>query len=153
MFVKGSCPAIVSVVAVFPAVAAQSSPAATLLKDKRISGAPVVADGKLLGIVSRSDLVGRIAAGGDGKEEGSVAKLEAIEQEEVQRVMVSPVKTISPDATVLEAAQMMAPERINRLMVTGAGGELLGIITSTDIVNMALTDELSELDYGDIDGE
>ena len=40
--------------------------------------------------------------------------------------------------------------RLNRLVV-GEGAEVVGILSSKDVIQMALCDELSELDYSDLE--
>jgi CBS domain-containing protein len=42
--------------------------------------------------------------------------------------------TITPDATVADAARMMATHNIRHLPVLGAGGELLGIVSDRDVL-------------------
>mgnify|MGYP006159316603 CR=1 FL=1 len=126
--------------------------AAMLLNDHRITGAPVTdEEGRLLGVVSRSDFLAAIAAG-PTEAGGGVAALQLLDLEraEVGEQMTRDPLTISPNATVLDAAQLMYPNRVNRLMVVNGEGLLLGIISSTDVVRIALCDELSELDYSDI---
>lgn len=130
--------------------------AAKLFQENGITGAPVCEDGRLVGLMSRSIFLRAIAegvgdAGGDGSAQDAIAQLVDIESCEVSRVMRPDPITINPDATVLDAARLMFPNRVNRLMVVDESGIVLGIITSTDVVRIALCDELSELDYGDVD--
>lgn len=124
--------------------------AATLMRDKVVSGLPVVDDdGRILGVISRSDLLRVISEG--RAQEDVVESLLDIEASPVIESMTKKVVTISPDATMLEAAQMMYPKRLNRLIVVDDDGQLQGIVTSTDVVLVALCDELSEIDYSDED--
>ena len=44
------------------------------------------------------------------------------------------VATVSPTATVAEAAKIMAERKIGALVVTGAGNRLTGIVSERDIV-------------------
>lgn len=46
----------------------------------------------------------------------------------------SDVATVSPTATVAEAANILAERKIGALVVTGAGGRITGIISERDIV-------------------
>jgi len=50
----------------------------------------------------------------------------------VEKVMSKPLITVNPDATVFEAARLMAQNRIRRLPVV-QGADLVGIVTSTDL--------------------
>lgn len=56
------------------------------------------------------------------------------EETPVSEIMSSPVKTISKDTTISEAAKILADERIGSLIV---GDEIVdGIITETDVVRV-----------------
>jgi len=130
--------------------------AAILMNEWGFTGAPVVDDGSLVGIVSRKDLMRRISE--QSAEDGDPAsKLAEIEQQPVREIMSATPVTISPEATLLEASQAMSKQGFNRLMVSEPGGKLLGIITSADVIRAALCDEYSEIDYDaesrDPDGE
>ncbi len=91
------------------------------------SGAvPVVADGKVLGLVTDRDIVLRvIAAGGNLDTPAS-------------EVMTPDVQSCSEDDNVADAAAQMASHQIRRLVVTGEKGNLVGILSLGDIA----------LDYG-----
>lgn len=60
----------------------------------------------------------------------------------VGRIMSAPVKTITPDTTVREAARTMRDREIGSLGVIDENENLLGILTSTDFV-AAVADERS----------
>ena len=136
--------------------------AALMMNEERITGAPVCEDGRLIGIVSRSDFLRMIATvppeceedldSEECLESDAEKQLVNVETTEVRNVMHKSV-TILPDATILQAAQLMHPRRLNRLMVTDEAGTLLGIITSTDIIRVGLCDEVSEVNYGDDDDD
>eukprot|EP00325_Prymnesiales_sp_UTEX-LB-985_P024531 CAMPEP_0174744434 /NCGR_PEP_ID=MMETSP1094-20130205/84331_1 /TAXON_ID=156173 /ORGANISM="Chrysochromulina brevifilum, Strain UTEX LB 985" /LENGTH=137 /DNA_ID=CAMNT_0015948819 /DNA_START=27 /DNA_END=440 /DNA_ORIENTATION=- len=128
--------------------------AAKLLNEKCITGAPVVdEDDRLMGVISRSDFLRAISEGPQQSEGGAEAAMQLldVEMREVRSVMARDPLSISPEATVLDAAQIMYANRVSRLMVVDDKGKLTGIITSTDVVRIALCDELSELDYSNVD--
>jgi IMP dehydrogenase len=61
----------------------------------------------------------------------------------VEDVMSTPLETMSPDATVKEAAEQMRETNVNGLFVPGASA---GIVTTTDVVHAVAEDaDLSEL--------
>jgi len=62
---------------------------------------------------------------------------------EVSEVMHSPVVTISPDDFLSEAARKMIDSRIGGLPVVDANGDMVGILTETDL-HQALIDQLSQ---------
>jgi len=120
--------------------------AAKAMNAARVTGAPVVdASGSLLGVLSRTDLLRQVALGPeDGDDYQSI--LQDIESRPVSEVMSTKIATISPDATILKAAKVLAEQKFNRLMVTDdESGKLLVIISTTDVVRCALCDEVSEV--------
>ena len=120
--------------------------AAKILSEMEISGLPVVEEGKLLGIVSESDLIVK-----DKKLHfpdyinviGGIIYLESYKKfreefkkfiaVEVKDLMTENVITISPDKTVEDAATLMSEKDVNRLPVL-EDDELVGIVTRADIV-------------------
>jgi CBS domain-containing protein len=119
-----------------------------LFAESGISGAPVVEDGRLAGIITEGDLIFRdaeIKAPGFLDILGGVIPLgnwdeyrqEAIKSAGVTvgEVMTGDVITISPDASLAEAATIMAEERIKILPVTEEGS-LRGVVTRMDILTL-----------------
>lgn len=64
-----------------------------------------------------------------------------------REVMATPVVTINEEASIEEAARLMAKKHIKKLAVTRNNNELVGIITSGDLMREApkLTELLDEL--------
>jgi CBS domain-containing protein len=54
-------------------------------------------------------------------------------------VMTSPVFTVRPDASILEAIRIMLQRRISGLPVTDADGQLVGVVTEGDFLRRAET--------------
>ena len=67
-----------------------------------------------------------------------------------QDIMTTPVNTISPDASVEDAATVMVSNRSNPLPVVDESGKMIGIISRTDILRvfedleLQLEEELQE---------
>lgn len=130
---------------------------AQLMVDHDISGIPVVDDGILVGLVTEVDVVSREI---DVDPPAYGTFLDAIfrfpwdrSDEELRRVLASTagelmtrdVKTISPDAPIRDAANMMFKQELNPLPVVDEDGRLLGIISRSDIVRMiAMASEIAE---------
>jgi CBS domain-containing protein len=87
-------------------------------------GSVVVVQGERpVGIITERDILRRI-----------VEPCLAPETLTARQIMTSPVITIDENASINEAAKLMAKKRIKRLLVTRNNDELVGIITFTDIV-------------------
>ena len=119
-----------------------------LFAESGISGAPVVEGGRLIGIVTEGDLIFRdadIRAPGFLDILGGLIPLgswdeyrrEALKSAgvTVDEVMTRDLLTVSPDATLADAATLMAEKRIKILPVT-EDDELHGVITRMDILTL-----------------
>jgi CBS domain-containing protein len=126
------------------------------LVSKRISGAPVVERGKLVGIVSRSDIVrllslerslagviaeGLEATGTDVRLPETLAQ--QLEGRTVRDAMASDPVTVSPDTPLEEVARLLERRHIHRVPVT-ADGTIRGVITTLDLVKLIATGRLRE---------
>ena len=85
----------------------------------KLTGLPVVrsSDGMLMGVVSRRDIFRNIG------------------EDQLSLIMKKGCITITPDATVQEAARIFSGKRIHRLPVV-EGGRLVGIVTPTDVLKL-----------------
>ena len=126
-----------------------------LLRDHEVPGLPVVNDaGRCVGIVTEADLV----LSGEERDLhlphhfslfGGVVWLEPFKDFEdrlrkafatdVSEMMTPDPVTIAPDATVQEAARLIATERHNRLPVV-EHGRFVGVVTRLDVLE-AMTRE------------
>ena len=119
-----------------------------LFAESGISGAPVVEDGRLIGIVTEGDLIFRdadIKAPGFLDILGGLIPLgswdeyrrEALKSAgvTVDEVMTRELITISPEATLADAATIMAEKRVKILPVAD-GDALQGVITRMDILTL-----------------
>jgi CBS domain-containing protein len=102
-----------------------------IMKLGRIRHLPVVDEGRLVGIMSQRDLFKASLASAMGF--GEKAKREFMKTVTVKEVMVDEVITISPEASIQEAAKVMLEKKIGCLPVTEEGN-LVGLITETDIL-------------------
>ncbi len=102
-----------------------------IMQEKNLHHIPVIDENStVVGILTRRDL--KIA---------SMAFREA--SVEVSEVMHSPVITITPGESLAEAARQMIEHRIGGLPVLQVDGELVGIVTETDLLR-ALIDQLGD---------
>lgn len=93
------------------------SDAINIMVRNKLTGLPVVraSDGKLMGIVSRRDIFRKF------------------DEDQLSLIMKKGCITITPDATVEEAARIFSTQRIHRLPVV-EDGKLVGIVTPTDLL-------------------
>ena len=121
----------------------------SLLSEHMITGAPVVdADGKLVGVVSTTDLARQSASRSIKRDHPPDFYLHgwelmdddvrsfSVEEESDQRVqdiMTPVIFSVSENATVSEMADTMVGGRIHRLIVTN-GDTVLGIVTTLDLL-------------------
>ena len=112
---------------------------AQLMTKHNIRRLPVVdADGQLAGIVTYGDV--------RGARPSSAASLNLWElnylltQKTVEDIMTPEPLSVPPDATVGEAAQIMLTNQVSGLPVVEADGELVGILTESDIFRMVVHD-------------
>ena len=95
-----------------------------LLRQEHISGAPVLENEKLVGVVSLEDLIRSMCA----------TDLEA----PVQKYMTSDVVTVNSFDAVIEAVEILARFKVGRLPVINQEGEVVGMITKGDITRGVL---------------
>jgi CBS domain-containing protein len=119
----------------------------SLLASRGISGAPVVNEsGKILGVVSQSDLVRetdrRTTLGESGRfftdvdEYRDLANLPRDWSDvPVETVMSKEVYTVARDASAALGASIMRQRKIHRLFVT-EDGSLVGIVTALDLLRV-----------------
>lgn len=90
--------------------------------------------GKLVGIVTKGDV--REASPSDATILSIWEVNYLIAKLKVQRVMTADVTTISLDADIIDAAELMLNKKISGLPVVDADDNLAGIITESDIFRM-----------------
>jgi len=97
------------------------SNALELMREKNVSGLPVVKSGtkKLVGILTRSDLV------------------KNPDEEQIALIMTRDMITASPDENVKDLAGKMLNNDVRRIPVVDEG-ELVGLVTASDVINKAL---------------
>ena len=122
-----------------------------LMLERHISGVPVMADGRLFGVINESDLLRRFEIGTDG----SAAETSWWEQlvhrnklsldyvkshaRRARDIMSSPAVTVTEHASIQKIASIFAARHIRRLPVL-QDGLVVGIVTRADLVRaIALT--------------
>jgi len=106
-----------------------------IVKEHAIHHLPVLREGKLAGIISRTDLE-RVSFINDPNSENVVEAMWDFLRTE--NLMTRSILTVRSDQTVRDAAEMLKDGRIHALPVT-RNGEIVGIVTTTDLVRYLLT--------------
>jgi len=128
------------------------------LREKHISGAPVVDDsGKVVGIVTEIDLIKRHARvhfpvylpfldslvflESPRRYQGDVRRVLGTNAEEI---MTGQVRTATPETDVKDIATLMVEERANPIPILDETGALVGIVSHTDIIRLVEQAEAGE---------
>jgi CBS domain-containing protein len=105
-----------------------------LMSSKKVRRLPVVDAGKLVGIISLSDVD---EASPSGASTLSIWELNyVLAKLQVKEVMTRDPITVTPEATVGETARLMAQKKIGGIPVVDAAGALAGIVTESDIFRL-----------------
>lgn len=112
-------------------------PDVTLLKALEIMGKnhfhrlPVVKDGRLVGLITEG-----LVNENSGKENTSLSIYELnylLSRTYAKDIMITDVRTVSPDAWIEDAAEIMLQNEINVLPVVDGDNRVVGIITEKDL--------------------
>lgn len=131
--------------------------AGKILHQHAVSGAPVVdEDGTCIGVLSVADFAvpQTVGIGGDGRElieyermldrvPRRLPKIDGSPNEQVCDHMSILIRSISAEATLMQAAREMCWEHVHRLVVLNAAEQPIGLISTLDIVaaTVAIVDE------------
>ena len=107
-----------------------------LMGAERIRALPVVEDGELKGIITRTDLLSndnsRFLSRNNQEESLKVLT------NSVSQIMITNVITITPDTTLLDAARLMLENKFHSLPVLDSDKKLVGILTESDLFRMVI---------------
>ena len=103
-----------------------------MFKKEHIRRAPVMKDGKLVGIVSEGNLLNASPSSATTLSVWEMNYL--ISKVKVKNVMTKKVITVTKDTPIEEAARIMADNKIGGLPVM-KDGAVVGIITETDLLD------------------
>ncbi|MCZ4602733.1 CBS domain-containing protein [Streptomyces sp. Lzd4kr] len=114
-----------------------------LLDQWKVSALPVLAgEGRVIGVVSEADLLPKEefrTSDGNESDFGERLKANALTAGEL---MSAPAVTVHADASLAEAARIMARRRVKRLPVVDGVGMLQGVVSRSDLLKVFLrTDE------------
>lgn len=117
---------------------------AEFLVKQKVSAVPVLSlRGKLLGIVSETDLLRKEELQQDPDSPHSLhlnyrARRDLATAQTAGEIMSEPVATVRPDATLAEAARLMDRHEVSCLPVVDENGHLLGAVSPRDLLHVFL---------------
>lgn len=107
-----------------------------IFKQNRFHHVPIVNDEKrVVGIISKSDFL-YLLRGYTVHETDRFRESAKLRGFKVQEIMVGEVTTIRDDAPIREAVAILAENRFRALPVVNSKQELVGIVTTHDIIDM-----------------
>ena len=118
------------------------------LARNNVGAVPVIDDhDRVVGVVSQSDLMAKVAAGGErhphlaGRRPDRRALLTKSRGDAAGELMTQPAITVAPNTSVIEAARTCARARIHHLPVVDHRGVLVGIIGRSDLLSLFLRED------------
>lgn len=103
-----------------------------LFKEFNIKHLPVVSGGKLVGILSYTDLI-RISLAETGGDNDEIIDTTVYNMFSIEQVMIKNVVTVQAECTIKEAAEIIIAKGFRSLPVM-EGDLLVGMLTSTDLI-------------------
>jgi CBS domain-containing protein len=100
-----------------------------MLEVHEVTGLPVVDDGRLVGVISQTDILR-----GSGDVHSAVRR--RYTGLRVADLMSSPAVTVDISTPLREAARLMRDEKIHRVVVIDGDERPLGVLTSMDFVSL-----------------
>lgn len=104
----------------------------SLLAEHKIHHVPVVSGKRFLGIISATDLL-RLSYGDPYKQDPRMTDA-LLDTQHLRDAMQEDVKTIGPRGSIREAADLLKSGTFHSLPVVNEEGDLVGIVTTTDLL-------------------
>ncbi|MEV6762111.1 CBS domain-containing protein [Streptomyces sp. NPDC051105] len=118
----------------------------TMMEERKVSALPVLeGGGRVIGVVSEADLLPKEELRDSDPDRfpqrqrlDDLAKAGAVTAEEL---MSTPAVTAHPNATLAQAARIMAQRKVKLLPVVNAEGMLEGVVSRSDLLKVFLRDD------------
>ncbi|TQJ85968.1 CBS domain-containing protein [Streptomyces sp. SLBN-31] len=113
-----------------------------LIDQWKVSALPVlVGEGRVIGVVSEADLLPKEEFRDGGEEDAERAERQKAAALTAGELMSTPAVTVHADASVAEAARIMARRHVKRLPVVDSVGILQGVVSRSDLLKVFLRDD------------
>ena len=109
--------------------------AARYLRERQVRSAGVLDEGRLVGVVSQSDISDKVAA-----ENKCPAWMRVAE------IMSTDLVTVTPERSLHDCLRLMEQHGIYHLLVLDAKGEYRGMLSVTDLLSVIASDEKARAD-------
>ena len=106
-----------------------------IFKKHRIHHLPIVEDGKLMGLITTSDLM------------WANKSFDEYDQVMIEDVMTTQLATLEPEAKIGSAAQIFLKNWFHALPIVDDQGNLLGIVTTFDVLKYNFKKEYPNEDW------
>lgn len=112
------------------------------LTARKIGGAPVLEDGKLIGVVSRADVVRYLSV---QRSLAGIAHSATPDESHltVRDIMARELVVVAPETPIAEVARLMGSRHVHRILVC-EGDTIAGLISALDLVQLIADERLTE---------
>ncbi len=108
----------------------------SLMKKHKVRHVPVLAAGKLVGIISQTDIL-RLSFGGIFEDSGE-SDLGIFETLKLEQVMVAKPSVATTSDTIADVAQLFIDASFHAVPVVNHSQEVVGIVSTTDVIRYFL---------------
>jgi CBS domain-containing protein len=110
--------------------------AAKYLREKQVRSAGIVdGNGRLIGVVSQSDISDKVAA-----------ENKCPAWSNVTEIMSRELVTVTPEVTFDESLRLMEQHGVYHLVIVGEGGKYLGMLSVSDLLKVMASSEKARAD-------